>query len=237
MSRLVNKEVVCPECNHPNKSRLWTSMNVTIDSDLREQVLSESLFDWRCQACGFAVHLVYPCLYHDMDRKFMIYLLPDVNDSRLEDKAVGDQFPELSGLRRRVVSSLSELKEKVLIFEARLNDMATEFTKTAMTNVVERKFGKPVVSGYFCALDKAAGTIGYSFLLEGTPKPVYYETRIQVYEKSREVIRTYLSHFPPEGGFVRIDAHWAGEVMDKLQQAEQAGTAPAPISRGDRKNS
>ncbi len=191
-------------------------MNVTIDTQLREQVLNESLFDWRCQSCGFAAHLVYPCLYHDMDRKFMVYLLPDVHDARLEDKAVDDQFPELRGLRRRVVSTLSELKEKVLIFEARLDDMATELSKAAMSGVVERKYGKTVSAGYFCALDKEQRTIGFSFFLEGRDAPVYYETRLQVYDKSREVAKEFLSNFPLEPGFVRIDAHWADGVMEKL---------------------
>jgi len=216
MSRQVNKEVVCPDCAHRNKSRLWTGMNVTIDNELRDLVLSERLFDWRCEKCGFAAQLVYPFLYHDMDRNFMVYLIPDLNDARLEDPGVDVQFPELTAQRRRVVATLNELKEKVLVFEAKLDDLAAELTKLAMVNVVERKYNHPVDSGYFCSLNKETRSIGYSFLLEGKKNPVYYETRIQVYEKSREMVREFLRSFPLDPGFSRIDAKWAGKAMHTL---------------------
>ena len=224
MSRQVNKEVVCPECDHRNKSRLWTGMNVTIDKELRDLVLSERLFDWRCDKCGFTAQLVYPCLYHDMARNFMVYLIPDLNDARLEDPGVNVQFPELAPQRRRVVATLNELKEKVLVFEARLDDMATELTKLAMVNVVERKYNRPVELGYFCSLNKETRAIGYSFLLKGKKVPIYYETRIQVYEKSREVVRDVLRHFPQGPGFSRIDAKWAEKTMHKLSAVAKENT-------------
>ena len=76
MSRTIKKEITCPACGEKADAKMWASVNVTLDQELRESVLDESLFTWTCPQCGHEALLSYPCLYHDMANKFMIYLVP-----------------------------------------------------------------------------------------------------------------------------------------------------------------
>ena len=76
MSRTIKKEITCPACGEKADAKMWASVNVTLDQELRESVLDESLFTWTCPQCGHDALLSYPCLYHDMANKFMIYLVP-----------------------------------------------------------------------------------------------------------------------------------------------------------------
>lgn len=86
-------------------------INAEVNPNLRLSVLDESLFDWTCPHCGYQAMLVYPCLYHDKGRRFMIYILPREPDPQ-KAAGISAQFPQLRGVRKRVTSSLATLKEK-----------------------------------------------------------------------------------------------------------------------------
>ena len=62
MSRTIKKEITCPACGEKADAKMWASVNVTLDQELRESVLDESLFTWTCPQCGHercSVTLVY----------------------------------------------------------------------------------------------------------------------------------------------------------------------------------
>ena len=86
MSRTIKKEITCPACGEKADAKMWASVNVTLDQELRESVLDESLFTWTCPQCGHEALLSYPCLYHDMANKFMIYLVPGAKQERTTPK-------------------------------------------------------------------------------------------------------------------------------------------------------
>ena len=48
MSRTIKKEITCPACGEKADAKMWASVNVTLDQELRESVLDESLFTWTC---------------------------------------------------------------------------------------------------------------------------------------------------------------------------------------------
>lgn len=163
MSTQMNKDVSCPHCGAAVKTQMWPGIDAQENPELRTHVLDETLFDWKCPACGYEAQFVYPCLYHDKDQKYMIYIVPNGNDCTLQSVDVGETFPQLNGMVKRVVTSLAGLKEKILIFEAGLNDYAVELVKLALTDVAEKKHGKTVSTGYFCSVDQENGRIEFSF--------------------------------------------------------------------------
>ena len=108
----------------------FETVNVTLDKSLRERVFSDDLFKWTCPECGETFTIVYPFLYHDMDNGFMIHFSHD------DCESINEQYNELltkfPGMRRstyRTTNALVRLKEKILIFEAGLNDVAVELAK------------------------------------------------------------------------------------------------------------
>jgi len=77
MSSFRNETITCPSCNHEAPFRVWDSVNVTLDPDMKEQFLSGQLFHWICPECGQRCYAPYLVLYHDMDNQIMTWFDPD----------------------------------------------------------------------------------------------------------------------------------------------------------------
>jgi predicted RNA-binding Zn-ribbon protein involved in translation (DUF1610 family) len=188
MSTQTSKDVSCPHCGAVVKTAMSEGINAGENPDLRVSVLDETLFDWKCPKCGYEAQLIYPCLYHDKSENFMIYVVPNGCDCSLRSVEAVKAFPQLEGVTKRVVTSLTELKEKILIFEAGLNDYAVELVKLALAGVASKKYGTTVDKGYFCFADD--DRISFSFFLENETEPVQQSTRMDVYRKSLEIVES-----------------------------------------------
>ena len=215
MSRTITKEVTCPACQEKSQAKLWTSVNVTLEPDLRDAVLNESLFLWTCPKCGQQSLLSYPCLYHDMTNRFMVYLVPGAKQESLTDSQAEDRYPELNGISKRLAVDFNQMKEKILIFENGLDDRAVELTKLAMTKVAFKKHQQELEKGYFCAKDPDSGHLAFTFFDKGSKEPCHKATRMEAYEKSREVAKEY-DKKAGQTGFLKIDADWAKKALESL---------------------
>ncbi|MDD3261120.1 MAG: CpXC domain-containing protein [Oscillospiraceae bacterium] len=216
MSTQVNKDVCCPQCGKPVRTKMWTGISADTEPVLRQKVLDETLFDWQCPHCGYQAELVYPCLYHDKEKKFMIYLVPEGSGKDLKAVEVDKRFPQLDGITKREVSSPMELKEKILIFEAGLNDVGVELVKAGLAGIVEERQGKAVETGCFCFASQETDRMGFLFFLEGEENPVKKATRFATYEKAMEISEEC-------GGvqgndFVRVDDSLAARVLENFQR-------------------
>lgn len=217
MSTQTSKDVSCPHCGAAVKTEMWPGINAQDSPELRERLLNETLFDWTCPRCGYRARLLYPCLYHDRDRQFMVYLAPSGSCSELGAVDVSEKFPRLSSVKKRVVATLPRMKEKVLIFEAGLNDYAVELVKLALADVMNEKYGKQAESCYFCYADEAEDKIGFSFVFEGEDGPVLRGTRLDAYEKSFEIVKG--SGVPEQDpGFLSVDAEAARRILDEYRE-------------------
>ncbi len=212
MSTQMNKDVCCPHCGAAVKTQMWPGIDAQENPELRAHVLDETLFDWKCPGCGYEAQFVYPCLYHDRSKKFMIYVVPNGNDCSLQAVDVSGEFPQYNGMMKRVVTSLAGLKEKILIFESGLNDYAVELAKLALTDVAGKKHGETVSEGYFCSAEQEAGRIEFSFFLEGEKDPVRQSTRMDVYNKSLEIVESVGTQ-AAGGEFRSVDSAAAQEVL------------------------
>jgi len=72
MSKITKREIPCPKCGEINDFRIYNSINVTISPELKEKVLDDEIFTYKCSHCGEKTRILYPLLYNDMDNKFMI---------------------------------------------------------------------------------------------------------------------------------------------------------------------
>lgn len=219
MSTQTSKDVGCPHCGAAVKTEMWPGINAQDSPELRERLLDETLFDWTCPSCGYRARLLYPCLYHDRDRKFMVYLAPGGSPCELEAADVSEKFPRLSSVKKRVVSTLPRLKEKILIFEAGLDDYAVELVKLALADVMNEKYGKQAESCYFCYADEAEDRIGFSFVFEGENEPASRGTRLDAYEKSLEIVKSS-GVSEQETGFLSVDSGAARRILDEYRERQ-----------------
>lgn len=136
MTRVQSVTVTCPACGNEGNYDHYSSANVTLDPILKECVLDNSLFTFECANCGESALVETDCLYHDMDKRLLYQLTPEADsDEQLKDvlQQINDFGANFSfvreGYRIRVVPSLSDLKEKIIISDAELNDQVIELLK------------------------------------------------------------------------------------------------------------
>lgn len=220
MSTQMNKDVSCPHCGAVVKTEMWPGIGAEESPLLRERVMNETLFDWKCPACGYEAQLVYPCLYHDKDKNFIVYIVPNANCCSLDPVDVSEEFPQFQGMKKRVVTTLAGLKEKILIFEAGLDDLAVELVKLALTDVAASKHGTEVETSYFNTVDREAGRMEFSFFLPGEAEPVCRGTRMDVYEKSLEIVKS-TGAGTADGKFRSVDYAAAQEALRKYREEDE----------------
>ena len=66
----------CTECGFDQATTIWSSINVTIDPELKLRLLSGDINSFSCQKCGQATFVAVPLLYHDMDNQFCVQFYP-----------------------------------------------------------------------------------------------------------------------------------------------------------------
>ncbi len=204
MSTQMDKDVGCPRCGAAVRTRMWPGICAQDSPELRARLLGETLFDWKCPECGCTAQLVYPCLYHDRERKFMVYLAPNGSGREFRPVDVGEKFPQLAGVKKRMVATPAEMKEKILIFEAGLDDYAVELVKYALAGVLDKKYGRKIAEGYFRSADEEGNRIRFSFFPEGQKEPLSRGTRFDAYRRSLEIAAA--AEQPEDGRFVPVDA-------------------------------
>lgn len=136
MSRHSVEKITCPKCGKESDFMVWSSINTVLDPEMYEKVRNGEAFAFHCPECGHAAGVDYGCLYHQMDDEMMIYYVPNPDGAEeAYNMFRGDsKVSELMGKMQenylyRIVQSKNELKEKLYIFDAGLDDRAIEIIK------------------------------------------------------------------------------------------------------------
>ena len=216
------KAVVCPMCGELGKAEIYTSVNVVKNKSCRGRVLDGSLFAWTCPSCGYNARLTYPILYNDMKNRFMVYLIPKIDRFQLWDKELEDKYSNLRNISKRVVSDFNSFKEKIFIFESRLDDMAVELTKVAISQTVSKKLGGISVNeGYLSMYDRESNTMGFTYFTGEDRAPYVQTARLEIYGKSKDIIENFAIKDKKLKGFIKIDREWAENILYRYKRAKQ----------------
>ena len=216
------KAVVCPMCGELGKAEIYTSVNVVKNKSCRGRVLDGSLFAWTCPSCGYNARLTYPILYNDMKNRFMVYLIPKIDRFQLWDKELEDKYSNLRNISKRVVSDFNSFKEKIFIFESRLDDMAVELTKVAISQTVSKKLGGISVNeGYLSMYDRESNTMGFTYFTGEDRTPYVQTARLEIYGKTKDIIENFAIKDKKLKGFIKIDREWAENILYRYKRAKQ----------------
>ena len=215
------KAVVCPMCGELGKAEIYTSVNVVKNKSCRGRVLDGSLFAWTCPSCGYNARLTYPILYNDMKNRFMVYLIPKIDRFQLWDKELEDKYSNLRNISKRVVSDFNSFKEKIFIFESRLDDMAVELTKYAISEMVAKKhdLGR-VTEGYLTIYNRETNTIGFTYFIGENAEPFVQSARLEIYRKSMKIVDAICGNDKKLSGFIKIDREWAENTLFRYKRVK-----------------
>lgn len=156
MSQLCKEKITCPRCQTEGEFDFWSSINVDLDPELKKKIFNEEIFTWVCPNCGAKVFIPFGTLYHDMTHKFMIFFSHEEGESDNQYDSL--EIPQALGIDERYifrsVFGLNNLKEKILILENGLNDVAVEKLKYVIVNHMEPSLSEKGISLYFEGVTK-----------------------------------------------------------------------------------
>lgn len=121
MTQIQFETFACPNCGSDIEARIHSSVNVTLDPDLRDDVMNDRLNTAMCSNCGAPIRVVTRVLYHDMTRRIAIWFAPDadeaepVNIAGAVPAAFGDKLNYLTNAP--VVGEWERFKEAILRME------------------------------------------------------------------------------------------------------------------------
>ncbi len=216
MSLKRNIEVTCQNCLIKSTTKLWDSINVTVDERVKESVLENDFFKFTCPICGHISIIEYDCLYHDMNRKEMIYLI--TNYSRDNDELVKEMealseeiLPQFGNdYKLRIVTSNYDLIEKIKIFDCNLDDRVIEMCKLYyISNVIEANSDFRIKNIYF-DYDITKDSMIF-IVIDDKGVSLSYNIDMKIYSFIRD---KYLSNIGEKGrkNFQVIDSQWAFET-------------------------
>lgn len=141
MAKRVMKPLTCPHCKAETEMESWDSVNVSLNSAMKESIKNGTFFDWTCPECGKSARIFYPFLYIDMLNRFMIW----TGDPKSLNHDLYNKMT-LDGYKFRYVRILPELGEKITLLENEIDDYALETMKYSMMQAIYKQ-GLPEEEG------------------------------------------------------------------------------------------
>ena len=79
MSKIIKQKIKCPKCNNEQECSLYSSINVTVDPELKEKISDNSFNLFECKKCNLKAPIGIECLYHNMDKDngFAVWYTPN----------------------------------------------------------------------------------------------------------------------------------------------------------------
>ena len=220
MSKVHKEKIICPKCQAEAEFEFWDSINVNLDPELREKIFDDSLFIFTCPKCGNKTCVPYSTLYHDMERNFMLFFdfFPpkdyDYKPLDIPDAPIGLD----KSYTMRVVHGLWRLKEKILILEKGLNDIAIERMKYMLTHITYPEIAKNGYEVYFGGVDysnKEKSEHGSMLLFyeDENDKPVDAEIAMDMYYEN--CLSVDLDPRMKPEGCMCVDEGWIARQLKK----------------------
>ena len=207
----------CSKCGEKSEITVYRSINIAENPELKEKIRNGSLFVWECPHCRQANLAKYECLYHDPQGKLMIWLIPSGELSPTQAQAISNHTKAMGGYRLRLVKDVGEMMEKVLIFDAGLDDMAIEMCKyvTKMELVSKKSTGSENLAGtafHFHRLEESDGMKFLVFIYPASGQMMSINIGYNVYEDSLGILQRNPDIIPGDA-FLKIDQDWIFSFM------------------------
>ncbi len=151
MSRSTTENIECPHCHKEGEFELWSTVDGTLNPELREKIFTGELFMYHCPHCGKVTAIPARLTYQDSNNLFALFFdffKPDNYDY----KPVGppsDESDEPDNSIFRVVYGLNRLREKIVILERGLNDVVIERLKYMICHIIKPELATKGYELYF----------------------------------------------------------------------------------------
>lgn len=213
MSSSSSQVITCPSCQQQQSFTLWQSVNVTLDPSLKAKLKSGELTTFHCNHCGHAAEVVFSLLYHDMEKRWMIWLVPE--GKLPPGMADGVPSRRLPGYLLRLVRSRNELIEKLSVLDAVMDDRIVAAIKLMLRQRLERDRGIELPLLYFDErVRQPGGAAELHFAWVGEAKVQGIAVSNDIYDALRAELATLLrGPLGHQDSWLLTDDHYAAKLL------------------------
>ena len=109
---MAKTQTACPNCGQPMVADTTQLIDVRMNPELKNQLLSGRLNVASCQVCGFQGQVPIPLVYHDPEKELLLtFTPPDVGKSMEEKESA------LAPLLQKVIDNLAPEERKGYLFQ------------------------------------------------------------------------------------------------------------------------
>lgn len=227
MSNFTMERICCPKCKTEQNTKVWEEISADASPRAREGILNGDFFTYKCKRCGHEMHMTYNCIYHDMKKGIVIWLVPEINGEinqqledivekdmeKLEKRAIKESTAEKNFFR--LVTTPNQLREKLIIAENHLDDKIVEIMKKIYlanlhTFFPEDNISKDDVKEILFDQDEEGknSVVLFTEKYEPISLPVNEKMYNKVYEDFSEAV-----HSTDKEGFERVDDKWTEDYI------------------------
>ena len=197
MSLQHEETLKCTKCGAENQFTIHESVNVTLNPELKPQVLHGSLFKMTCASCGTQIIVNYDILYHDMSdyRPLMIQCYHEkkgwerINDQHANIRKMMLEMNLSTEFPHRVVIGYNALRETIRIFDAGYDDRVMFAVKMLFATLLRRD-GVPCRGILFCGRDENSSPV-FS-VLNTKNEESFYNLPMDLYDNVSEKLKRIL---------------------------------------------
>ncbi|MCM1497850.1 MAG: CpXC domain-containing protein [Clostridium sp.] len=240
MSEISKQKTMCPECGRIIEFDVWESIEIPYDAEQKEKVLDNTFFRVSCHNCRISFPVAYPCVYNDLEQRYLIWIAPKLDEKEQADilnhnrKLKSDAALRLAqnAYTFRIVRNSNELREKIRIFDEGLDDRLLETLKLVYVPSIRKEIGaETVITGLY--FDKHPKSGEYQWVvLAAKREPLVGRIDMSIYEDMKEKMEAIIKEKTGEG-LVRIDARWASDVMKEYNKRTQEANPEQPTEETD----
>lgn len=219
MSMQHQEEITCPACQKAGNFTVWDSVDIAENPEMKDSIASLEAFHYHCPHCGTTVNIDYGFLYHDADRRFMVFYGPTENDEQRADRDMTENhqvFVKMSANHYvfRLVRTKEDLLEKITIFEAGLDDRLMELTKAAaLAQFKEQDKEFKITSCHFVSQDD--GSLRLVFFDKASEQGAYIDFQEGLSPLYSQFQQSLSENLPKEGpALARIDQAWIQDFLN-----------------------
>jgi hypothetical protein len=209
MSVVEEHVLTCPKCGGSQNQEIWHSVNVSLDSDMKEKVLNGEFNVFVCRHCGVVLQIEWPMLYHDMSGKLMIWLLPSGQSleriTSQEDEALRALGISQGGYRKRFVHSRLWLAETIRVFDDGLDDRVVALIKA----VYAVHDGIPADGILYCEMQDHPVQGRVLAFSSRDSQPFGYP--IEYYRRAQALVSQFAP--PDRGSWIAVDHEYARKIL------------------------
>ena len=123
MSQMTPHDLQCPQCGNTQETMVWSSLNVTMDPDLKDRLYAGEINVLECDDCGEKAWISAPLLYHDMAKQFCVqfYSIEILDDSDILGRFKSDGSIAMTGIPASFPHSGEYLARPHIVFD--MNEM------------------------------------------------------------------------------------------------------------------